>query len=122
MSNKQTITCVTCPKGCKIDVWEENNELKMTGYSCKRGITYATSEFYHPSRVLATTVKITGADLPLLPVRTKEPVPKEKLLAIMDLLAKISIKAPIKMGDIVVSNILDTKIDVIATRSLKVRK
>ncbi len=118
MSQKQIITCVTCPKGCKIDVWEEKGELQMTGYSCKRGIKYSTSEFYNPSRILSTTVRILGANLPLLPVRTKEPVPREMLFAIMDKLAALTIKAPVNMGDIILNDVLDTGVDIIATRTL----
>ena len=121
MSQKQTITCVTCPKGCKIDVWEEQGDLKMTGYSCKRGIKYATSEFYNPSRVLATTVRIIGATLPLLPVRSNEPIPKGKLFLVMDKISDFSIKAPIKMGEIVLPNVLNTGIDIVATRTLELK-
>lgn len=122
MSSKKTITCITCPSGCKIEVEEvENGELTMTGYSCKRGIKYATSEFYHPSRILATTVRILDAMLPLLPVRSKEPVPKEQLFPIMDKLATLSVKAPIKVGDVVLTNVLETGVDVVATRSLDLK-
>ena len=118
--SRKTITCITCPSGCKIEVVEgEKGELQMTGYSCKRGIKYATSEFYNPSRILATTVRILGAALPLLPVRSKEPVPKGELFAIMDKLATLNIEAPINVGDVILSNVLDTGVDVVATRTLE---
>jgi len=121
MTDKKMITCITCPSGCRIEAWEENGELKMTGYSCKRGIKYATSEFYNPSRILATTIRISGARLPLLPVRSIEPVPKGDLFAIMDILATLNVKAPINVGDIILNNVLDTGVDVVATRSLDLK-
>ncbi|MHA1215393.1 MAG: DUF1667 domain-containing protein [Candidatus Hodarchaeales archaeon] len=118
-SSEKLITCIVCPKGCKITVREEEpGKLVMSGYSCKRGKNYATNEFYHPSRLLATTIRIKNARIPLVPVRSKSPVPKELLMDIMDLIASETVEAPVKMGDVLIENILDTGVDIIATRSL----
>lgn len=119
MTKEKLITCIICPKGCNIKAWEENGELKLEGFSCKRGKTYATSEYYNPSRLLATTVKIENARIPLIPVRSENPIPKDMLSQVMDEIAKITVHAPVIMGDIIVENVIQTGINIIATRSLE---
>ncbi|MHA1974034.1 MAG: DUF1667 domain-containing protein [Candidatus Hodarchaeales archaeon] len=119
-THEKIITCIVCPRGCKIKVREEEpGKPVMSGYSCKRGKKYATSEYYHPSRLLATTICIKNARIPLIPVRSKEPVPKEKLMEIMDLVATKTVEAPVKMGEVLITNVLDTGVDIVATRSLE---
>jgi CxxC motif-containing protein len=97
-----------------------DGKLLMEGAGCKRGETYATNEFLAPKRMLATTVRIKGAFIPLLPVRTSVPVLKERLDEILDILARIEVEAPFKCGAVVVKNVLGLGADVIATRSLGV--
>lgn len=116
---KKTFTCIVCPNGCAISVSRaENGELIVDGHECKRGLTYATDEYTAPKRILATTVRIEGSFIPLLPVRTRNPVPKENLNEILDILARIKMQAPVRCGDTVVPDVLGTGVDVIATRTL----
>ena len=116
---KKTITCIICPKGCQIQATEENGELKLEGYSCKRGKIYASNEYYHPSRMLTSTVRIEGARIPLIPIRSTKPVPKDRIMDVMDKLAQIQVNAPIKIGEIIVQDILDLNLDIVATRTLE---
>ena len=37
----------------------------------------------------------------------------------MDVIAKIEVQAPIKIGDVLIKNILDTGVDIVATRNIK---
>ncbi|ADD03041.1 protein of unknown function DUF1667 [Thermoanaerobacter italicus Ab9] len=116
------ITCIVCPLGCRIQVEREGGEIKsIKGYSCSRGLEYAKNEVVMPKRTITTSVRAVGGHLPLLSVRTKEPVPKEKIQEIMLELAKVEVKAPVKIGDVVVKNILGTGVDIIATRNLYVK-
>ncbi|MDK2806301.1 MAG: hypothetical protein PWR08_1720 [Thermoanaerobacterium sp.] len=116
---KRELTCIVCPNGCQLVVEVEGKEIvSITGYECKRGLKYAEDEILAPKRTLTTTVKAEGGHLPLVSVRTKEPIPKELIgKAVMEL-SKITLKPPIKVGDVVVKNILNTGVDVIATRNL----
>jgi CxxC motif-containing protein len=124
MSNvvkQKEIICVICPNSCAITVKQmPDGKLLMEGQGCKRGETYAKDEFTAPKRTLATTVRIKGAFIPLLPVRSSVPVPKEKLNDILDLLARIEVQAPFKCGATVVQNVLGLGADIIATRTLGV--
>jgi CxxC motif-containing protein len=108
--------------GCHLEIEElDNGEYKITGNQCKRGIIYAQKELTNPTRVLPTTVKIKNGPLRRLPVRTNGAIPKGKIFEAMDIINKVEVEAPIKMGDVVVANILNTGIDVIASRTMEKR-
>ena len=117
-SNKKTITCIICPQGCPIDVWEDNGEIKVSGNTCQRGYEYALEEYKAPKRILTTTMRMKGAILPVIPVRSSAPVPKERLFACMSVINKKEIKAPVMMRDALIKNILNLDIDIIASRDM----
>ncbi len=115
---KQEIICLVCPRGCHLSGGEEGGQIKVTGNFCPKGIPYAHAEIKHPERVLTTTVLIEGASLPLVPVKSARALPKEKLAETMALLSSVRLKAPVKIGEVAVANILGTGIDMLVTRSL----
>ncbi|MCT4544695.1 MAG: DUF1667 domain-containing protein [Vallitalea sp.] len=122
MKEKRELICISCPMGCHLEIEElDNGEYKITGNQCKRGIIYAQKELTNPTRVLPTTVKIKNGPLRRLPVRTNGAIPKGKIFEAMDIINKVEVEAPIKMGDVVVANILNTGIDVIASRTMEKR-
>jgi CxxC motif-containing protein len=121
VETQKNITCVVCPNSCTITVKQmKTGELVLSGQTCKRGESYATDEFTDPKRMLATTVRIKNAYIPLLPVRTAVRVPKTKLNEILDILARITVDAPKTCGDVIVEDIAGTGVNVIATRTLDV--
>lgn len=111
------LICIKCPMGCHLKVDTEKNEV--TGNTCKRGKTYGISEVTNPVRVVTTTVKVASGELPVVPVKTTDAVPKELNFKVMEILNSIEMKAPINIGDVVVENILETGVNVIATRNVK---
>lgn len=111
------ITCIGCPLGCRLSV-DVENDYAVSGNSCKRGEAYGKNELKNPTRVLTTTVKASGGIHSRCPVRTEEPIPKGMLFEAMELLQKVELTAPVKCGDVVVENILNTGVNVIATRDL----
>ena len=111
------IICIPCPKGCHLSVDEENG-YKVTGNSCPRGEIYGRNELQHPVRVITSTVKIEGAAVPRLPVKTDRPLPKEKMFACMHLLDDITAQSPIKVGTVLAENILGTDVNIVATKTL----
>lgn len=113
------ITCIVCPWGCQIKLKVKEGEIRnIEGNKCRRGIEYVRQEFYNPKRVLTTTVKLKGGRLLLLPVRTNKPIPKGMLRGCMQYLANIEVKAPVKLGEVIVPNILGTETNIISTRNL----
>ncbi len=111
---KRKIICTVCPVGCNIEVeMTENKEiLSITGNTCKRGLVYAENECINPKRTLTTTVFCDNGKI--LSVKTSEAVPKELLFECMKVINKTLAKAPVKIGDVIIENILDTGADVIA--------
>ena len=115
---KKNLVCVSCPLGCSIEVEMENGEvISVTGNTCKRGDAYARSEVTHPVRSLTSTVKVEGGVHPVVPVKSAGPVPKEKMFDCMKVINSTSIKAPVKIGDVVIKNILDTGVDIVVTNN-----
>jgi CxxC motif-containing protein len=92
--------------------------VSVRGHECPRGAAYAEAEAAHPVRVLATTVKIAGAAIGVVPVKTAGPVPKGRLEEIMRRLKGISVEAPVAAGAVVAADICGLGVNVVATRSL----
>ena len=53
-----------------------------------------------------------------LPVKTDRPIPKGKMFEVMDEIAKLKVKAPVSVGDILIPNVAGTDGNVVATKSL----
>lgn len=120
---KTNLICITCPIGCHLEVTKTSESgWLVEGNECKRGQIYAKKELTAPTRILTSTVKVEGSANRLLPVKTKGAIPKEKILEAMEVINKTTVKTPVMTGDVVVKNILDEGIDVVATKSLVIWK
>lgn len=114
------MNCIVCPLGCKLTVQLESGKvLSVTGNTCPRGEKYANEELTAPTRMLTSTVKITNAILPLLPVVSEKPLPKNKVLDCAIKLRNITVNTPIKQGDVIVANILNSGVNIVASRSME---
>ena len=119
------LNCTTCPSECLLTVEVERDAdgavaevHSVIGNSCPRGDTFARQELTCPMRVLTTTVAVSGGDETLLPVRTAEAIPLELHAQAMDLIRDLVVKAPIRMSDVVLPNLLDTGTDLIASMDI----
>lgn len=92
------LVCIVCPAGCRITVADDGT---VSGYTCERGLDYAKSETTRPVRVLTSTVRIVGGLHSRLPVRTDKAIPKGMMKEAMALLNGVTVKAPVKRGDVV---------------------
>ena len=115
----------TCPSECLLTVEVERDadgvvvEVRsVAGNTCPRGDTFAHQELTCPMRVLTTTVAVTGGDEALLPVRTAEAIPLALHAQAMDLIRGLEVKAPIRMSDVVLEDLLNTGIDLIASMDI----
>ena len=114
MKEIRQITCIRCPLGCLLTVEITDGAVtKVEGNLCKRGLEYAQSECIHPVRTLTTTVKVVNGDP--LSVRSAEPLPKSLIFDCMAVLRTVSVTAPVSAGTVIVKNICNTGIDMIAT-------
>lgn len=111
------VICTCCPQGCHLQVDEENG-YAVTGNGCKRGAVYGRQELQHPVRIVTSTVAIAHAAHPTLPVKTSAEVPKECMKDIVAALREAEVCSPVHMGDVVLANVCNTGVDVVATRSM----
>jgi CxxC motif-containing protein len=121
MPEKTTILCITCPKGCTLEVTYHGHTIQEVRPGCKRGHEYAQREITDPRRMVASSVRIADGIHPLLPVFTSAPFPKAKIMPLMVVLRNIDLHAPIKMGAVILANALDTGIDILASRDMPVK-
>lgn len=113
---KKSLICVSCPLGCPIEVEIENGEVvAVTGNTCKRGDAYARAEITNPVRSLTTSVKVENGVHPVVPVKSSGPVPKNKMFECMDVINSVTVKAPVKIGDVIIKDILGLGVDIVAT-------
>lgn len=120
MAKETELICIMCPLACCVVVTtnDSGNILDVANHQCKEGREYAEAEYRFPARILTTTLLTAGASCPLLPVRSSKPIPKTRLMEVMYSLSKIRIKPPVKMAQVIVSNIADTGVDMISTEEL----
>ena len=118
--------CTTCPSECLLTVEIEHDVngnvarvRSVTGNSCPRGDKFAHQELTCPTRVLTTTVAVSGGDEALLPVRTAEAIPLALHAQAMALIRGLVVNAPIRMGDVVLPNLLDTNINLVASMDIE---
>ncbi|MBE7091637.1 MAG: DUF1667 domain-containing protein [Clostridiales bacterium] len=111
------LICIVCPKGCHLKV-DENNDYKVTGNSCEKGVDYGKNELINPMRVITSTVKIDGALHKRCPVKTSTSIPKGKMMEIVKELDSITLKSPVNVGDVVIKNVSNTGADIVVTKSM----
>lgn len=114
--------CIICPNSCRLQVEDKNGEIIITGNKCKRGAEHGRQEYTNPKRTLTSTVIVEEGILPRLPVISIGEVPKEKLHDCLAKLYEISVTAPVQCGHVIIHNICDTGVDIIASRSMKRKK
>ena len=123
MENKNIhhLTCIICPMGCQLEATVLDSSSSdsalpgtVTGNSCKRGDLYAFTELTNPMRTLTCTVAVTGGTRPLVSARTKGEIPKSLLLRAMQYVKRLEIAAPVKTGDVIVEDFLQTGVSLVA--------
>lgn len=116
----ERIVCVLCPMGCKIKYNMVDGKLvSVEGNRCPRGLSYLEDELREPKRIVPTSVKVINGELPLVSVKTSKPIPKKLIFQFMELVKKIQVEAPVRVGQVILKNVLDTGADLVATRSVK---
>jgi len=114
------VTCILCPVGCKIIVEIKDGEIvKLENAGCNRGRDYAEQEIKSPVRDFFTTVRVKDGKIPVVSVRSTGPVPKHMLMRCALELAKIVVPAPVRIGDIIVKNMMNLGVDIIATKNVE---
>ena len=112
------LTCISCPRGCEMEVEKKDGQWTVTGNECRRGETYAVQEARDPVRILTTSLPVAGGDYEMVSVKTAQPIPKDKIPKALDRLKGMTLSAPIAVGQTIVSDIAGSGIDLVATRQV----
>ena len=104
---KRNLTCIGCPMGCQITVEFEGEEVfSVKGNTCAIGDKYARQEVTHPERTVTSTVVVVGGAKERTSVKTNANIPKDKIFQCMDEINKVRAQAPLKIGDVVIKDVL----------------
>lgn len=113
------LVCIGCPVGCQLLVKLEGNQvIEVTGNTCKKGEEYGKKECTNPTRIVTSLVAVEGGNIDVVPVKTQNDIPKDKIFACIKALKGLVVKAPINIGDVIVENIMGTGVNVIATKNI----
>ena len=116
---KIELTCIGCPMGCPLIVTMEDGAVtSVTGNTCPRGDAYARKEVTAPTRIVTTTVRVTGGTLAMVSCKTRSDIPKGKIFDVVRALKDVEVPAPITIGQVLAENVAGTGVDIIATKNI----
>lgn len=119
MSEVRDLTCIGCPLGCSIKVTMDNGEVTgVAGNTCPRGDAYARKEVTNPTRIVTSTVRVRGGKAIMVSCKTKEDIPKGKIFDVTKALADVEIQAPVHIGDVLISDVAGTGVEIVATKNI----
>ena len=114
---KKNFVCICCPRGCNLTYDSETQLIK--GNFCIKGKEYGIQEMNMQSRMFTSLIRVSNRKDTMLSVKSNKPVPKEKIFDIVNEISAIKVAAPIEIGQIIVKNILNLDIDIIATKRIR---
>jgi CxxC motif-containing protein len=115
---KKDMVCIVCPNGCDVELLISGGKIAgIDGCGCKKGEEYARSEWLNPMRTVTTTVRLAGAAISLLPVKTSAPVRKDICRKVVADASMLEVRAPVRAGEPVARNISGSGADLVATRT-----
>ena len=116
---ERKLICIGCPMGCSLTVEIDGGEVvSVTGNTCKRGDVYARKEVTNPTRIVTSTVRVTGGDNDMVSVKTKEDIPKGKIFECVKALKGVSVQAPVHIGDVILEDVAGTGVPIVATKNV----
>ncbi len=121
MQTTRHLTCIGCPLGCQITVkLEGDTVVSVTGNTCPRGDAYARKEVTAPARIVTSTVRVKGGTIPMVSVKTAGEIPKGKIFDCVKALKNVEVAAPVKIGQVVLTDVAGTGVDIVATKDVAV--
>ena len=116
---EKNLTCIGCPLGCALKVTIDGENVTVTGNTCKRGADYGAKEVTHPTRIVTSTVCVKNGTIPMVSVKTAQDIPKEKIMDVMECINQITVEAPVHIGDVLLSDVAATGVDIVATKNVE---
>lgn len=121
------LTCLQCPKGCHLIV--DETKKTVTGNLCHKGEKFGLAQIKVPQettnntkssikREFSSTVKIKHARYKRLAIMASKPVDLDLFFEIQHQLNKITLKAPVMIGDIIIKDCLNQGFDIVSSETL----
>ena len=118
--NEKEITCIVCPIGCKMLVKTDGTQFELLdGNKCKKGVEYARNEALDPRRMLTSSVLVKNGEWPLVSVKSSRSIPKDKVFSVLKEIRNATMDAPVVSGQLIIKNVANTNIDIVATKSVR---
>lgn len=118
--DQRELVCIRCPMGCRITVTHQSDgSLQITGNTCNRGAEYAEKELTNPTRTVTSTVPVTNGKQRVVSVKTKEDIPKGRIMDCIKALKEVKLEAPVAIGDVALANAAGTGVDIIVTKNVE---
>ncbi|HRW24392.1 MAG TPA: DUF1667 domain-containing protein [Spirochaetia bacterium] len=118
MSVHKELTCIECPRGCRLSVEVDGGRAAVSGNACPKGAVWGAQEAVAPMRTLTTTVAVEGSTRKRLPVRTDGTLPLGRLLDAMEAIDPVVVRPPVRRGDVLARDLLGLGVDLVATDDL----
>lgn len=110
------LICINCPFGCEINVEEKGDELLISGNNCKAGEKYARNEVTCPKRMITSSAYVYGNKR--VSCKSREAIDKKLIFSVMEEIHKLRLNAPIRINDVLIKNVLNSGVDIIATKNI----
>lgn len=116
---KKEFICIVCPRGCHVTV---DDDMNVSGNKCPRGKVYVETELKNPTRILTTTIQTVFKNQPRVSCKTDKAIPKKLIFEAMKVINELVIDQPLKIGDIIIKDILNTGSNIVLTKSCEVEE
>ena len=92
--------------GCPLVVTMDGGDVvSVTGNTCKRGEIYGRKEVTNPTRIVTSTVRVSGGSIDMVSVKTKEDIPKGKIFDCVKALKTVEVSASVHIGDVIMKDV-----------------
>ncbi|NWK12076.1 DUF1667 domain-containing protein [Clostridium cadaveris] len=112
--------CYGCNKKCILNVSDTDENKIINGNQCELGNYYKKFKDNCTKGILTTLVRIKGDNKhKVLPVKSTKPIDKSLWIECSKALSRIYVGPNMKCGDVVCTNILNTGVDIVSTKTIK---
>jgi CxxC motif-containing protein len=113
------VVCNLCDKRCVINIHKEENNYLCEGNLCDKGMTYGNEYMRSSSKIFTSVVRVKDpTSCNVVPVKSSKPIDISLWMECSKALGRIYVGLPIKIGDVICKNIVNSGVDIICTKNV----
>lgn len=113
------MVCSGCNKTCLLEVDKINKNVIISGNSCDNGIIVANKVINNNADIFTSLVRLKSSKTcNVVSVKSTRPIDKCLWIECSKALSRLYVGTPIKIGDIICKNILNTGVDIVCTKNI----